>query len=100
MATNSQKKKEKPQETAPVRKADPSEQLMPFMIPIDPAQADGQQFLEVCINGKIGRFPRGEMLELPKYLVEFIIERDALSKANRSDYSGFSTGAGVEIGWR
>ena len=96
MATNQKKKKEMTQDTA--QKIDPSEQLIPFTIPIDPAQSDSQQFYEVCINGEVSRYPRGEILELPRYMVEFILERDAIARENRKEYAAFSFGAGAEVG--
>lgn len=74
-----------------------AEQTIPFTIPIDPAQGDGPQFLEVCINGKVSRYQRGEILELPRSMVEFILERDAIARANRKEYEQFSFGVGAEV---
>lgn len=74
------------------------EQLMTFTIPIDPAQGDGPQYFEACINGEVSRYPRGEILELPRYMVEFILERDAIARENRKEYAAFSFGAGAEVG--
>lgn len=85
---------EQPKKTAEPKKP----KLIPYIIPLDPAMAEDRQVFEMCVNGVFKRYPRGKKIELPIETIEFIVERDELSRANAADYAVYTRNNGAFVG--
>ena len=95
---NTKAKELKKESPAVETKTEEKQKLIPYIIPLDPGMGDDFQYFEMCVNGVYQRYPRGKKIELPIETIEFITERDELSKANAGDYAAFLTGNGAHIG--
>lgn len=66
------------------------------MFALDPSLPRDNQFLEYCINGNLFRYPRGQIVQVPKAIFETIERKERYKQMSMSVYDKF-TGEGVQL---
>ena len=71
--------------------------ILPFIIPLDPGVDSRNQWWERSINGHILRLQRGKRYDLPRYLVDFIEARIQIQRVSDESVSVFTSGNGARL---